>query len=133
MVRAARKKQPATKSGQGAGGVDFTSMTDDEIQEAVTEAFEEDGRLNLDYIDFEVVSGSMTVSGRVSSDDELQIAGEILEQLGYANYKNDIWVDEALGLSEAEEDENQVKDLNFDGDGDIEEDYSGDDDEQYDV
>lgn len=133
MVRAARKKQPATKSGQGGGGVDFSSMTDDEIQEAVTEAFEEDGRLNLDYIDFEVVSGSMTVSGRVSSDDELQIAGEILEQLGYANYKNDIWVDEALGLSEAEEDENQVKDLNFDGDGDIEEDYSGDDDEQYDV
>lgn len=133
MGRAVSKKIPAGVKGKTEREVmDFTSMTDDEILENMTEVFEEDGRLNLSYIDFEVVGGSLTISGRVSSDEELQMVEEILEQIKFANYKNDVWVDEALGITEADEDESQVKDLNFDGDDDIEEDFSGDDDE-YDV
>lgn len=137
MRKATKTKTPVrSKQKQGHEGdvMDFASMSDDEIQDVVREAFEEDGRLNLDYIDIEVVSGSMTISGRVSSDEELQIIEELLDQLRFSNYKNKAWVDESLSLSEPEEDEDQLKGLNFGEDGDeIEEDYSDDDEDEYDV
>ena len=132
-MKAKKTTGKSTASRKRVATIDFSSMSDDEILEAITETFEEDGRLNLGYLDIEVVSASLTISGRVSSDEELQIIEELLEQVGYTNYKNDAWVDEALGMSEAEDDEdNNYKGLNFEEDGDdIEEDYSNDDDDEY--
>lgn len=103
-------------------------IADDEVLETIQEAFEEDGRLDMDYIDFEVVNGSVTLSGRVASDEELRIVDEILEQNGIENYKKKIWVDENLGLDEGDEEDNNFKGLSFDDDDEIDEqDYSGED------
>lgn len=110
--------------------VDVTTMSDDEILETIQEAFEEDGRINLDYIDIEVVDGSVTMSGRVPSEDELQVVDEIFEQLEIENYKNNVWVDENLGFDEARDEDDTFKGLSFDDDDEIEEtDYSGEDDD----
>lgn len=126
-------EKPRKRQNHEGDFMDFSAMSDEEIQDVVRESFEEDGRLNLDYIDIEVVSGSMTIGGRVSSEEELQIIRELLDQLRYTNYKNNAWVDESLSYSEPdEEDEGQLKGLNFEEDGDeIEEDYSGDDEDEY--
>ena len=114
--------------------MDFNGMGDDEILEAISETFEEDGRLNLDYLDFELVSGSLTVSGRVSSEDELQIIEEILEQLKFTNYKNDAWVDETLIFTESEDDRSFTSGLSLHDDGEIDDDdYESDDEDQYDI
>lgn len=108
----------------------LSDMNDDEILETIQEAFEEDGRLNMDYLDFEVVNGSVTISGRVASDDELRIVAEILDLADVENYKNKVWVDENMELDDADEDDNGFKGLSFDDDDEIEEqDYSGEDEE----
>jgi len=116
-------------------GVDmnFNDMNDDEVLEVILEAFEDDGRLNLDYIDIEVVSGSMTLNGRVSSEEELQIIEEILDQLKFTNYANNVWVDETLLNQDPDEDEKDLKGVDLGEDDDIEEDYKEDEDEDYDV
>lgn len=111
--------------------VNLSNANDDEVLENIQESFEEDGRLNTDYIDIEVVNGSVTLSGRVVSEDELQIIDELLEQLGIENYKNKVWVDENLGFEEGEEDDGKFRGLSFDDDDEIEEqDYSGEDDDE---
>lgn len=108
----------------------LSNMNDDEILETIQEAFEEDGRLNMDYLDFEVVNGSVTISGRVASDDELRIVAEVLDLTDVENYKNKVWVDENMELEDADEDDNGFKGLSFDDDDEIEEqDYSGEDDD----
>lgn len=116
-------------------GVDmnFNDMNDDEILETILEAFEDDGRLDLDYIDVEVVSGSMTLNGRVSSEEELQIIEELLDQLKFTNYVNNVWVDETLLNSDPDEEEKDLKGIDLGEDDDIEEDYEEDEDEDYDV
>jgi hypothetical protein len=114
--------------------MDISNMADDEITESIQEAFEEDGRLDTDYFDIEVVNGSVTLSGRVASDDELQIVEEILEQLDIENYKNKIWVDENLGAEEDDEEDTNFKGLSFDDDDEIEDtEYSGEDDDEEDL
>lgn len=113
--------------------MDFNSLSDDEILETVLEAFEDDGRLDLDYIDIEVVGGSMTLSGRVSSEEELQMIEEILDHIKFTNYKNKVWVDETLIGGEVDDDETKFNGLEFSDDDDIEEDFEKDDDEDYDV
>lgn len=110
----------------------LANMNDDEILEHIQEAFQEDGRLNLDYLDFEVVNGSVTISGRVASDDELRIVSEVLDLADVENYKNKVWVDENMELEDADEDEDgKLRGVSFDDDdGEIEEqDYSGEDSE----
>lgn len=111
--------------------VNLANASDDEILENIQEAFQEDGRLNTDYIDVEVVNGSVTLSGRVISEEELQIIDELLEQLDIENYKNKVWVDENLGADDGEEDEGKFRGLSFDDDDEIEEqDYSGEDEDE---
>jgi hypothetical protein len=111
----------------------WSEMSDDEIMETIQEAIEEDGRLDPDYIDIEVVNGSVTMSGRVASDEELQIVEDILNDLRVENYKNKIWVDENLGFNDDDEDDNGFRGLSFDDDDEIDEaDYSGEDDDKED-
>ncbi len=112
--------------------MDISDMKDDEIVEALLEVFEEDGRLNMDYIDIESADGAITISGRVSSEEELQMIDEIMaEQAKLDVYKNKVWVDESLVYDDEDDEEVNVKGLNFDDDGDLDDtDYSTEDEEE---
>lgn len=116
--------------------VDISKMEDDEILETLQEAFEDDGRLEMDYIDFEVVNASITISGRVSSEDELQIIDDIMKEIKITDYTNNAWVDDTLIFGERDDDESAFAGTGittFDDDDDIDDDYKEDDDEDYDI
>ncbi len=102
---------------------------DEEKLDTILEAFEEDGRLDMDYIDIEVVDSGITLAGRVSTEEEMEIVVEVMQGLKLIDYTNNIWVDDSLGLDDADDDENGgVKNLNFDDD-DLEESDFQDDEE----
>ena len=110
--------------------MDISKLTDDELAEQIQETFEEDGRLVMDYIDITAQDSIVNISGRVSSEEELQIIEELLnETVGVEAYKNKVWVDESL-VYDDDDDEVDVRGMNFDDDGDLDDqDYSGNEDE----
>ena len=110
--------------------VDITGLEDYEILELIQEQFEEDARLDLNYIDIEVVDCSITISGRVSSEEELQVVDEILiDAMKLKHYENKVWVDETLAYEDPEDEGPDLKHLSFE-DGDIDDDdYEDDDDD----
>ena len=74
---------------------DFTTMTDDEIYDVVVQHLSEYPELDMGWIDVAVQDGRVTLSGRVSSDGEVQIAEQaILDVLGISELTNDLVVDE---------------------------------------
>jgi hypothetical protein len=74
---------------------DFQNMTDDEIREVVLEHLREQDNLELDDIDVQVADGTVTLAGRVGTDNEVQVAGSVLDDvLGIDSYVNDLVVDE---------------------------------------
>jgi BON domain len=74
---------------------DFTTMTDDEIYDVVVQHLSEYPELDLGWIDVAVKGGEVTLSGRVGSDGEIQIAEQaILDVLGIERFVNDLVVDE---------------------------------------
>lgn len=105
--------------------------SDDEILELLMEVFEEDARLSMGYIDLEVVDGSITISGRVSSEDELQIITELMrEHLEVTDYKNNVWVDETLSYEDPDDNAPDIKDLTFDDDEIDDQEYSDSDEDE---
>lgn len=107
-------------------------LTDEQILEAIQEAYAEDARLNMRYIDIEVVDSGITLNGRVSSEEELQIIEEVMEEnLRLTDYNNKVWVDETLSHDETDENATDIKDLSFDDDDDIDDqDYSEEEEEE---
>jgi hypothetical protein len=91
------------------GTFDFTEMTDDEIYDLVVQHLGEYPELDVGWIDVAVRNGHVTLSGRVASDGEVQIAEKaVLDVLGLAqeSFTNDLVVDELHRgeLSEAADD-----------------------------
>lgn len=79
------------------GGFDFGEMTDDEIYELVVEHLGEYPELDVGWIDVSVRDGHVTLSGRVSSDGEVQVAEKaLLDVLGFPqdSFSNELVVDE---------------------------------------
>ena len=79
------------------GTFDFTEMTDDEIYDLVVQHLGEYPELDVGWIEVAVRSGHVTLSGRVSSDGEVQIAEKaLLDVLGLSqeSFTNDLVVDE---------------------------------------
>lgn len=112
--------------------MNLQGLTDEEILETIQEAFAEDARLAMLYIDLEVVDGAITIGGRVSSEEELQIIDEVMDDnLQVEDYRNKVWVDETLGVDDADDDATDVKDLDFDDDDIDDQEYEEEDDEQY--
>lgn len=111
--------------------IDIQDMTDEEILEAIQEAFEEDGRLPMNYINIEVNDGSVTVAGRVSSEEETQIVDDIMKDtLKITDYQNKVWVDETLTYEDPDEDEPDLRDVSFDDDDEIDDqEYSDEEDD----
>ena len=112
--------------------MNISNMSDEEILEGIQEGFADDGRLNMNYIDIEVLDGSITVGGRVSSEEEMEIIDEVMEDnLRLSDYHNKVWVDESLSQEDSD-DETDLKDLSFDDDDEIDDqDYSEEEDDDY--
>lgn len=111
--------------------MDIETMTDEEILEAILEAFEEDARLSLHYIDFEVVDHTIAIKGRVTSAEELQVIEEIMsETLLLEDYKNKVWVDESLTYEDPEDKTPDLKGLTFDDDEIDDQEYKDDEEEE---
>ncbi|MEX0912830.1 MAG: BON domain-containing protein [Gemmatimonadota bacterium] len=74
---------------------DFQNMTDDEIRSVVLEQLREYPNLDADDIDVRVQNGTVTLSGRVGTDGEVQVATAVLDDvLGLDDFQNDLVVDE---------------------------------------
>ena len=79
------------------GTFDFATMTDDEIYDLVVQNLGEYPELDMGWIDVAVRNGHVTLSGRVSSDGEVQIAEKaLIDVLGLSeeSFTNDLVVDE---------------------------------------
>jgi hypothetical protein len=95
---------------------DFTGMSDDEIYDVVMQHLREYPELDMGWIEVSVKDGRVTLSGRVSSDGEVQIAEKALvEVMGLTDVVNELMVDE-LHRGEAPEaaDEAVAQDLEVD-------------------
>ncbi|HVG44581.1 MAG TPA: BON domain-containing protein [Longimicrobium sp.] len=79
------------------GTFDFSEMDDDEIYDLVVQHLTEYPELDVGWIDVIVSGGHVTLSGRVSSDGEVQVAEKALvDVLGLPeeSFTNDLVVDE---------------------------------------
>lgn len=86
---------------------DFSNMSDDEIRDVVVEHLREYPSLNDTDVDVTVRDGQVTLSGRVGTDAEVQVAEAVLDDvLGLDDYTNELVVDEAVryALPEAADD-----------------------------
>jgi hypothetical protein len=91
---------------------DFSTMTDDEIYDVVVQELSETPELDAGWIDVTVRDGRVTLSGRVATDGEAQVAEKVLvEVLGVPNVVNELVVDELHRgeLPEAVDDELAVE------------------------
>jgi len=74
---------------------DFPNMTDDEIRQVVVEQLREYPNLDADLIDVVVRDGLVTLSGRVGTDAEVQVATAVVgDVLGIERLSNELVVDE---------------------------------------
>ena len=107
------------------------NMIDEEILEGILEGYEEDGRLNMHYLDVEVSERSVTINGRVTSEDELRIIDEVMREiLGVQEYRNKVWVDETLTYEDTDDNSPNLKGITFDDDEIDNQDYSNEEDEE---
>jgi hypothetical protein len=74
---------------------DFSTMSDDEIYDVVVQELSETPGLDAGWIDVAVKDGRVTLSGRVATDGEAQVAEKLLvEVLGVPDVANELVVDE---------------------------------------
>lgn len=74
---------------------DFENMTDDELRQVILEQLREYPNLDAGWIDVDVRDGFVTLSGRVGTDTEVQVAESVLDDvLGLDDYSNELVVDE---------------------------------------
>lgn len=74
---------------------DFENMTDSEIRDVIMEHLREHPGLDADWIEVDVKQGSVTLSGRVGTDSEINIAEAVLDDvLGIDDYSNELVIDE---------------------------------------
>lgn len=79
------------------GTFDFGEMTDDEIYDLVVQHLGEYPELDVGWLDVSVRDGHVTLSGRVSSDGEVQVAEKaLLDVLGLPQdcFTSELVVDE---------------------------------------
>ena len=74
---------------------DFENMSDDEMREIVLEHLREYPNIDPDDIQVVVHDGRVTLSGRVGTDAEVQVATAVLDDvLGLDDFSNELVVDE---------------------------------------
>lgn len=76
---------------------DFSTMTDDEIYDVVVQQLNEYPNIDPGWIEVTVHDGAVTLSGRVGTDSEKQVAEKIVvEVLGVENFSNELVVSELV-------------------------------------
>ena len=95
---------------------DLSNMTDDEIRDLVVQQLNEYPNVDAGWIDVQVKDGLVTLTGRVGTDQEYQVAEEIVHDvIGIQTYSNELLVDEThrFELPEgADEEVAMMEDLN---------------------
>jgi hypothetical protein len=70
---------------------DLDNLDDDEVYDLILQQLHEYGDLDADLIDIDVQDGFITLAGRVGTEQELQVAEQILtDLLGIGNYSNEL-------------------------------------------
>lgn len=79
------------------GGIfPIEDMSDDELRGLIVQQFNEYEQIDAGWIDVDVKDGFVTLSGRVGTDGEVQVAEKIVaEVLGIKDFSNELMVDEA--------------------------------------
>ena len=81
-------------------------LSDKEIVDLIVESLEDNGRINLEFVEVECIKGRPVLAGRVSSDAEIQLVDEILNDvLDIHEYENNMWVDDTLAFEKTEDEE----------------------------
>jgi hypothetical protein len=76
---------------------DFSTMTDDEIYDVVMQQLNEYPNIDPGWMEVAVKDGFVTLSGRVGTDGEKQVAEKIIvEVLGVENFSNELVVSELV-------------------------------------
>lgn len=74
---------------------DFGNLSDDEIRQIVVDRLREYSNLDAEWIEVDVRDGFVTLSGRVGTDGEYQVAEKVIDDvLGIENFSNELVVDE---------------------------------------
>lgn len=84
----------------------YRDLSDEELIELIMENLVDNGRVNTDFIEIECMNGRPVISGRVSSDDQIQMIDEVLNDiLDIHIYENTVWVDDSLAFENADDEE----------------------------
>jgi hypothetical protein len=82
---------------------DLSNMTDEELRALVVQQLREYPNVDADWIEVLVNGGVVTLTGRVGTDQELQVAEAVVaDVIGVANYSNELVVDELHRQESAE-------------------------------
>lgn len=74
---------------------DVEDMSDEELRQLIVQQLREYPNLDADWIDVQVDDGFVTLSGRVGTDAEVQVAEKVIaEVLGIESFSNELIVDE---------------------------------------
>ncbi|HET7276293.1 MAG TPA: BON domain-containing protein [Longimicrobiaceae bacterium] len=74
---------------------DLENLSDDEIRTLVIEQLQQYPNIDAGWIEVDVKQGHVTLSGRVGTDGEVQVAESVLDDvIGIDNYSNNLVVDE---------------------------------------
>lgn len=94
----------------------FSAMDDDEVYDVVVQHLREYPEVDAGWIDVSVKDGLVTLSGRVGTDGERQVAEKLVaEVLGIERYANELVVSEAhRGEAPMAADEAVASDLEVD-------------------
>ncbi len=78
------------------GGIfHLEDMSDDELRQLIVQQLREYPNVDAGWIDVSVKDGFVTLSGRVGTDMEVQVAEQVIQEvLGIQNYSNELMVDE---------------------------------------
>lgn len=92
--------------------VDTSGMGDDEIRGLIISELREQPNIDAEWIEVDVAGGRVTLSGRVGTDAEVNIARNIVtDVIGAASLQNELLVDEThRGERAAGSDEAQMED-----------------------
>lgn len=79
----------------GSDPYDISDMDDDELRDLVVQQLREYPEIDSDWVTVDVRDGRVTLSGRVGTDQEVQVARNVVHDvLGVENLSNELVVDE---------------------------------------
>lgn len=95
----------------GGDVYDFQNMTDDEMRGVVLDHLRDNPNINTDEVDVVVENGAVTLTGRVGTDAEVEVASSLLDDvLGLDRFSNQLVVDELRRDATRDDDDDAMLD-----------------------